>query len=233
MDKQFLFVCNLKMNLLQPKFYRRALKDKYYENLLICPNFCDIKAYSRLKKKFGVQIGAQNVCEKEGGAYTGDVSAKILKNVGADFCIVGHSEQKRYHLETLAKINKKAKALIEHNITPIICVGEEIKKTTDYAKKYVKEELDIVLSGIDTKKVIVAYEPIWSIGTGDVPTKEHINGVCSQIKSFTKCNKVLYGGSFSLSNYKLIAGIKSVDGALIGGASLKPFDIVEMLDSLK
>lgn len=233
MNNKFLFACNLKMNLLQPKFYRRALKNKFVDNLIVCPNFCDIKAYSRLKNKFGVKIGAQNVCEKPSGAFTGDVSAAMLKNVGADYCIVGHSEQKKYHFETLAKINKKAKILLEHNITPIICVGEEIKKGAEYAKKYVKEELNIVLSGLDAKKIIVAYEPIWSIGTGDVPTNQHISAVCTQIKKTCGCSKVLYGGSFSKNNYKQIAEAKGVDGALIGGASLKPLEIVEMMENLK
>lgn len=232
MKKDFLFVCNLKMNLLQPKFYRRALKDKFVDNLIICPNFCDIKAYSRLKNKYGVKIGAQNVSEQLHGAFTGDVSASIIKNAGADFCIVGHSEQKKYHLETLAKINKKAKILLQNNITPIICVGEEIKKNTDYAKRYVKEELNIILSGIEASKVIIAYEPIWAIGTGDIPTKEHILQVCSQIKNTSKCAKVLYGGSFSIDNYQEIASIKSVDGALIGGASLKPLQILEMINNI-
>lgn len=233
MENKFLFICNLKMNLLEPKFYRRALKDKYCENLIICPNFCDIKQYCRLKKKYGILVGAQNVSERPSGSFTGDISASMLKNVGADFCIVGHSEQKKYHLETLAKINKKAKILIENNITPIICIGEEIKKNADYAKRYVKEELNIILSGVDVNKVVIAYEPIWAIGTGDVPTKEHINVVCMQIKNFTKCKKVLYGGSFNKNNYKEIVNTKGVDGALIGGASLNPQQIVEMIESIK
>ena len=232
MKKDFLLVCNLKMNLLPSKLYRKALKNKYYENLIICPNFCNIKDYGRLKKKFGVKIGAQNVFEKQCGAYTGDISASMLKNVGAEFCIVGHSEQKKYHLETLAKINQKAKLLIEQEITPIICVGEEIKKDISYAKRYVKEELGLVLNGIDAKKVIVAYEPIWAIGTGDVPSSKHISEICTHIKSASNCPKVLYGGSFNKSNYTQIANAKGVDGALVGSASLDPDEIVEILDNI-
>ena len=100
MDKKFLYVCNLKMNVVEPKFYGRALKGMTAEKLVICPNFCDLRAYKRLVKKFGIKIGAQNVSDFEQGSHTGDVSAQMLKNVGVAYCIVGHSEQKLHHFES-------------------------------------------------------------------------------------------------------------------------------------
>lgn len=222
------------MNVVEPKFFGRALKGMTAENLIVCPNFCDLRAYRRLIKKFGISVGAQNVCEFENGSHTGDVSAQMLKYAGATYCIVGHSEQKLHHLETLAKTNKKVRLLQQYGITPIVCVGEETQKSatsnqTEYAKKYVLAELDVILKGVDAQNVIVAYEPIWAIGTGKVATAQHIQSVAHHIKKCVGISKVLYGGSFSIDNYKQIVGIKSVDGALIGGESLHPNNIAEMI----
>ena len=225
------------MNDIRPKVYKKSLEKKFFNNLVICPNFCDLKDFSKLSK-YGVRVGAQNVSEFQSGAFTGDVSIEMIKKSGAEFCIIGHSEQKKYHFETLQKINKKAKLLLQNKLTPIICVGEEIRKKgaenqhTDYAKKYVTAELESILAGVESNEVIIAYEPIWSIGTGEIPTQKHIQEVLSHIKQTTKCKKVLYGGSFSIKNYRSIAGLKEVDGALIGGESLNPQHIVEMIENV-
>jgi triosephosphate isomerase len=234
MKKDFLFVCNLKMNYVDVRAYKKALKGSFVDNLIICPSFCQIKEYAKLEKKIGVQVGAQNVSEHKVGAYTGDISAEMLKNAGAKFCIVGHSEQKRYHFETLSQTNAKIKELLSFGITPIVCVGEDVKRTDAqmqlaFAKKFVLAELTEVLKGINAKKVIVAYEPIWAIGTGETPSAEHIEKLLAEIKNHTHAKKVLYGGSFSAKNCKEIMNIKFVDGALIGGASLSPKTIAEML----
>ena len=232
MNKKFLFVCNFKMNSLDVMEYVNVIKDESFDNIVLCPNFCDLKDYVILKNN-GIMLGAQNVSEYTCGAYTGEVSTDMLKNSGADFCIVGHSERKKYQFETLSQTNQKTKRLLECGITPIICVGEDTYKGEDFASKFVLMEINEVLKDIDISKVIVAYEPIWAIGTGNVPTKKHIEVVISAIKKYTGINMCLYGGSFGMNNYKEISSIECVDGALIGGASLKPQSIVKMVKDLK
>ena len=233
MKKRFLFVCNFKMNLVDVKLYKKAMQKEDYSNVILCPNFCNLLQYCQLKKINKIFLGAQNVSEFENGAHTGEVSAEMLKSCGVDFCIIGHSERKQNNFETLSQINAKAKRLIEHYITPIICVGEELYEhdnmsQTEYAKRFVLTELNAILKDVDLDKVVIAYEPIWAIGTGKVATVEHIGDVVSCIKKYTTVKTVLYGGSFGENNFESIAEIECVDGALIGGASLKPELICKM-----
>ncbi len=225
--KKFLLVCNFKMNSVALSEYQNEVGQKQINNLVLCPNFCDIKEYCALKPN-GIMIGAQNVSEFTNGAYTGEVSAKMLKDVGADFCIVGHSERKKYFYESHEQTNTKIKNLIAEGVTPIVCVGEDIKKDEDFAVRFVLMELNQILKDIDLSRIIVAYEPIWAIGTGLVPSNKHIELVISAIKKYTGIDMVLYGGSFGENNYIQIASINGVDGALIGGASLKPDLICKM-----
>lgn len=232
--KKFLFVCNFKMNSVAVEDYQNAFASNDSDNIIVCPNFCDIKQFAQLKL-LHIELGAQDVSEYDCGAYTGQVSASMLKDSKVDYCIVGHSERKKYCFETLDQISAKAKNLLQKNITPIICVGEEIlcKKEElqiDYSKKYVCAELSKILQNIDAKKVIVAYEPIWAIGSGKIPTIQHINAVCGAIRQNFGVNIVLYGGSFSLKNYQQIMDTDA-DGALIGGASLHAEEIAQMVNS--
>ena len=234
--KNFLLACNFKENIVDEKLYQNAMGDDKFNNVILCPNFCDIKSYSLLKTKNGVLIGAQNVSEYSSGAFTGEVNAQMLKNAGADFCIVGHSERKKYNFEILSQINAKIKELLTNGVTPIVCVGEEISQSmpqTEFAIRYVLSELSECLNGVDISQVIVAYEPIWAIGTGKVATVSHISQVVDTIKKYTGVNFVLYGGSFNESNFEEIAKIENLDGALIGGASLKPDIICKMQKRLK
>ena len=232
MKKNFLFACNFKMNSVELKDYQNAMKSGTFSNVLLCPNFCDIKEFCALKNSNSVLIGAQNVSEFESGAHTGEISALMIKNAGADFCIVGHSERKQNNFETLSQINNKIKRLIECGVTPIVCTGEDIFKNAEFASKFVLSELNEMLNGVDISKVIVAYEPVWAIGSGKVPSTEHIETVIGAIKKYAGAEFVLYGGSFNESNFKEIVNIECVDGALIGGASLKPLNIVEMATRL-
>lgn len=234
--KNFLLVCNFKENIVDEKLYQKTMGGDNYNNVILCPNFCDIKTFSKLKVKNHVLIGAQNVSEFENGAYTGEVNAKMLKNAGADFCIVGHSERKKYNFETLSQINLKVKQLLLNGITPIVCVGEETSQNmsqTEFAIRYVLSELAEILKDVDISQIIVAYEPIWAIGTGNNATMSHIKQVVDAIKKYTGVSFVLYGGSFNESNFQEIASINSLDGALIGGASLKPEVICNMQKRLK
>ncbi len=235
--KKFIFACNFKMNVVDVEKYMEAMKDENYDNVIICPNFCDIREYTKLNKSNKVFIGAQNVSEFEKGAHTGEVSAEMLAKIGVQFCIVGHSERKKYNTETLIQTNEKVKRLIENNITPIICVGEELysdpTKQEEYAVRYVLSELNEILKDIDINKVIIAYEPIWAIGSNNVASSQHIKTVLSAIKKYTNVEFTLYGGSFGEKNYEEIAMIDVVDGALIGGASLKPELICKMQKRVK
>ena len=232
MKGNFLFVCNFKMNTVKKSLYKKTFGNNSFNNVVLCPNFCDIKDFASLKKSNCIMIGAQNVSEFAEGAHTGEISAAMLKSVGVNFCIVGHSERKENNFETSSQINLKVKRLIECGITPIICVGENNYKDEQYAAKFVLSELNEILRDIELSKVIVAYEPIWAIGTGKVASISHIKFVISAIKQYTGIEFVLYGGSFNSDNYKDIVSIVCVDGALIGGASLKPDVIVKMVNNV-
>lgn len=236
--KKFLFACNFKMNIVSVEDYKSAMGNGDYSNVILCPNFCDLHQFAELKKSNKIFLGAQNVSEFDDGAYTGEISADMLKSALVDFCIVGHSERKKYNFETLSQTNLKIKKLMQVGITPIVCVGEELNNSetmsqTEYAKRYVLLELKEVLKDTDISKVIVAYEPIWAIGTGKVAGTEHIKEVIGAIKKYAGVEFVLYGGSFGENNFEQIAKIDSVDGALIGGASLKPELICKMKKKLE
>lgn len=232
MKRNFLFVCNFKMNIVSLVSYQKVIGNDRFSNIVLCPNFCDIEKFCALKQSSGIMIGAQNVSEYFNGAHTGEVSATMLKSAGADFCIVGHSERKQNNFETLSQTNLKVKSLINAGLTPIICVGEDLLKDEEFATRYVLNELNQILQDVDISKVIVAYEPIWAIGTGKVPSTQHIKTVVSTIKQYTGIEFVLYGGSFNESNFGQIISIDCVDGALIGGASLKPDLIVNMVKKI-
>ena len=234
--KRFLFACNFKMNVIDAKEYKLAMKDDDYSSLILCPNFCDLKDYAKLKKSNKIFLGAQNVSEFESGAHTGETSAAMLSCCGVQFCIVGHSERVNYNIETLYQTNQKLQQLIKNSITPIVCVGEDLfrdeSKQTDFAIRSVLGQLNEILKDIDTSKIVLAYEPIWAIGTGKVASQEHIKQVVDAIKKYTGVEVVLYGGSFNENNFQDIAQIDCVDGALIGGASLKPKSICMMYETL-
>ena len=170
--------------------------------------------------------GAQDVSIYEEGAYTGELSAKMLADNNIQFCIVGHSERRQYFEEKNKNINLKSKNLIENEITPIICIGEtleekEKKMTKEVLSKQIQESVPEVSN---FKNTIIAYEPIWAIGTGLTPTLKEIEEVHGFIKNFDKKFnqlKLLYGGSVNASNSNNINSLKNVDGCLVGGASLK------------
>ena len=234
--KKFLLVCNFKMNSVPLEKYELAFGSKKFENVVLCPNFCDIFAFSQLKEQNAIKIGAQNVGIFDGGAHTGEISAQMLKNVGVDFCIVGHSERRKENFEDSLQINQKAKLLLSNGITPILCVGEPLahgKNQIDFALQFVKTQIEQALDGIDKSKVIVAYEPIWAIGTGKSADVSHISKVSDFVKNQSQISTCLYGGSLNENNLLSIAKIASVDGVLIGSKSLDPFAIAKMSEMIK
>ena len=177
-------------------------------------------------KRRDFYLGAQDCSFFEEGAYTGEISAKMLKEVGVNFCIVGHSERRQYFNESNIIVKQKAIRLIENNIIPIICIGETLdEKNNNKTQNVLKNQLEeSVPESSDQFNTIIAYEPIWAIGTGLTPSLEEIENTHKYIKNLNKKLfnfKIIYGGSVNSKNSKLISKIDIVNGALIGGASLK------------
>lgn len=197
----------------------------------IAPALCNL-AISRFQNpKCVLKFAAQNLTQIEEGAYTGDISPQMLQDLNVSFVILGHSEQRMYHHETYQEVNKKIKAVLKANLTPIICIGENL---ADYnvglTDEIVKVSLQEALDGIDFSKVIISYEPIWAIGTGQTASPQWANTVCGYIKNFTEHKtKVLYGGSVKPDNIIELAKQDNIDGFLVGKASLNAESFIQLL----
>ena len=239
---------NWKMNMLasEVKPFIEALKTNMSKSkscdVVLCTPAVMIPAMARYGKELKIAAGGQDVSKYEKGAYTGEVSASQLSDVGAKYCIVGHSERRQYHGESDMLINEKAKALLGKNITPIICVGESLEqREMDLTMEYVAYQVKAALSGIDAAQVrrcVIAYEPIWAIGTGKTATAEQAEEVCEGIRSVirkiygarvARAVSILYGGSMNAKNAAELLAQPDIDGGLIGGASLKPADFATIV----
>ena len=203
-------------------------------DVVICPNFVALDRISDLIDGPNISLGAQNVYFEDKGAYTGETSVNMLAAVGVKYCIVGHSERRQYFNETNEIVNKKAKKLLEKDISPIVCVGEtleerESNKMFEVVEKQVIESLDGIENISIANKVIVAYEPIWAIGTGKTATAQQANEMCKYIRDViskmydeetAQKVRIQYGGSVKPNNANEILNMSDIDGALVGGASL-------------
>ena len=205
--------------------------NEYYQKLSTNPSKCTVVCASgiflNLLKNNNQNLfsGAQDVSIYKEGAYTGEISSKMLENSNIKFCLVGHSERRQIFNENNDIIKLKSANLIDNNIIPVICVGETIEEKENMLTKNVlrKQIIESVPNTANFKNTIVAYEPIWAIGTGLTPTLEDIDDVHKYIKGIDdkfKNFKVLYGGSVKSTNSKDINALKNVDGCLVGGASL-------------
>ena len=210
----------------------------------ICPTYLALNDVKNELKGTNIKVGAQNVYFEDKGAYTGEISAEMLKDIDMDYCIVGHSERRRYFKETDQDVNKKAKKLLEYGIIPIICVGESLEQREE--NKYFEVVKNQVVQAFkempasDATSCIIAYEPIWAIGTGKTATKEEAEEMCKYIRDIisqlynsdvSETIRIQYGGSVNLSNAKEILTMPNIDGALIGGASLK-LEFVDIINSI-
>ena len=230
---------NWKMNYAvnQAESFIHEIKDRINTeevDVVICPNFVSLDRVSDVLDGTNIKLGAQNVYLEDKGAYTGETSVDMLAAVNVKYCIVGHSERREYFKETDEIVNQKAKKLLEKDICPIICVGETLEQR-DNGKHFniVEESVKKSLEGIDKEaiknKVVIAYEPIWAIGTGVTASSEQANEMCKFIrdvvaKMYTQgvadCVRIQYGGSVKPNNANEILNMSDIDGALVGGASL-------------
>ena len=204
-------------------------------DVAVCPPFIDLKPVKTVFEfdHTKIALGAQNVYWEEKGAYTGEISVGMLKEIGCEYCIIGHSERRTLLGETNEDVNKKAKALIAGGIVPIVCVGESlsVRDAGNYIE-FVTAQVKAAFAGVDAseaKDCVVAYEPIWAIGTGRTATPEQAEEVCAAIRAtlnelFGEVNadpvRILYGGSMNEGNAELLLAEPNIDGGLIGGASL-------------
>ena len=191
------------------------------ETLILCPTFLNISMVSNSN----IKLGSQNVSVSDNGAYTGEISASQLKSYQVKYAIVGHSERREYQRETNEEINKKIKQLFKNDITPILCIGETLEeRKQNKVNEVLEEELTIATKDLteeEKKRLIIAYEPIWSIGTGVIPTNEQIEEVFQEIKRLVPASYILYGGSANEENIDQLKQIPSINGYLLGGLSLK------------
>lgn len=209
----------------------------------VCAPYVYLGLLKNLFSGTNIKVGAQNAFYEEEGAFTGEVSVKMLEDVGVDYCIIGHSERRQYFGETDEAINKKLKRLFKGPITPILCVGENLQQR-EQEEQYlvVRDQLMGALSGIspeDAASLIIAYEPVWAIGTGKTATPEQAEDMCEFIRNAVEAlygeavaDQVViqYGGSVKPANASDIMNMSNIDGALVGGASLSAKDFMDIID---
>ena len=203
-------------------------------DVVVCVPFVDLMSVSEAIKGTNINLGAQNMHFEESGAYTGEIAPSMLKELGVKYVIIGHSERRAYFGETDEVVNKKVKKALEHDIVPILCVGETLEeRELDITIELVRVQVKKAFAGIskeDAKKVVIAYEPIWAIGTGKVATKEQAEEVCAEVRKVVAevygqevadVIRIQYGGSVTGDSANELFNMPNIDGGLVGGASLK------------
>lgn len=215
----------------------------FKQETVICVPYTHIATLHKIKKP-NIQIGAQNISEHQKGAYTGEISNEMLKSVGATYVIIGHSERRMYHNETNETINTKIQRAVESQLIPIVCFGEslELRKENKYLS-YIEMQIKKAFANIneaDFKKCVLAYEPIWAIGTGETATPnqaqevhEFVRNVLTDLynEEATKKSILLYGGSVKPSNAVSLFSQQDINGALVGGASLNAKDFTQIINA--
>lgn len=209
---------------------------------VLCVPAVNIPAMLRWGKDAKIACGAEDVSAFAKGAYTGEIAANMLADLGVKYCIVGHSERREYHKESDMLVNAKARALLDNGISPIICVGESLEqREMDLTMAHINYQVRAALHGVDAselRRCVIAYEPIWAIGTGKTATAEQAEEVCREIRSIireiygarpARSVSILYGGSMNAKNAAELLAMPDIDGGLIGGASLKPADFATII----
>ena len=204
-------------------------------DVVFCVPAIDIIPALEAVKGTEIKIGAENMYFEDKGAFTGEISAPMLKSVGVEYVIIGHSERREYFAETDETVNKKVHKAFEHGITPIICCGESLKQREQgITIDFIRQQIKIAFQGVsedNAKKSVIAYEPIWAIGTGKTATTEQAQEVCKAIRvcieelygaAVSEVIRIQYGGSVGATNAAELFAQADIDGGLVGGASLKP-----------
>ena len=219
------------------------VKDSKNE-IILCVPYTDLFYAILTAQGTNIKIGAQNMHFEESGAYTGEVSGKMLKSIGVEYVIIGHSERRQYFNETDETVNKKIKAAFQNELKPIVCVGETLEqREANKTEEVITKQTELALQGLTEEQVqniIIAYEPIWAIGTGKTASSEQANDaikairdkIC-QIYGQMVGNGVIiqYGGSVKSSNAKEIFEMSDIDGGLVGGSSLKPDEFAKIVNN--
>ena len=211
---------------------------------IICVPYTDLYVALEETKGSNIEVGAENMYFEESGAYTGEIAPSMLEEMGVKYVIIGHSERREYFAETDISVNKKVHKAFEHNLTPIICVGESLEQREQgITFEHVAMQTKIALLGLSAeqvKKAIIAYEPIWAIGTGKTATSDQAQEVCAKIRQTVEsvfgaeaaqAITIQYGGSVNAANSAELFAKPDIDGGLVGGASLKANDFSVIVNS--
>ena len=211
-------------------------------DVVICAPYIQLPALVKELEGSNVKVGAQNMHFEEKGAFTGEISPEMLTSLGVEYVIIGHSERRQYFNETDETVNKKLKAAYRHGLIPILCVGESLEdREAGTTKSVIENQINKAFLDInddEAKATVIAYEPIWAIGTGKTATSEQANETISEIRDMIStlygagiaaAVRIQYGGSVKPGNIKDLMQLEDVDGALVGGASLNPEDFNEII----
>jgi triosephosphate isomerase len=211
---------------------------------VVCAPFLFLPSLVEKAKGTSLHIAAQNMHFEANGAYTGEVSPEMLKDVGVSYVVLGHSERREYFAETDETVNKKTHAAFEYGLIPIVCVGETLEqRESNETMPHVERQVKQALAGLtedQVKQVIIAYEPIWAIGTGKTATTEQANEVCTHIRNVVKTAvsdnaagavRIQYGGSVKPANVDELLSQSDIDGALVGGASLEAESFLQLVEA--
>lgn len=211
--------------------------------VVVCPTFVCLDAVVKAAKGSNIKVGAQNLHFEEKGAFTGEVAPNMLEAIGVDYVIIGHSERRQYFNETDETVNKKLKAAFDHNIIPILCIGEALnEREADITEEVIGRQIKLDLAGLNkdqVEKIVIAYEPIWAIGTGKTATSDQANDTISYIRKVvtnlygTETSdkvRIQYGGSVKPSTISEQMAKSDIDGALVGGASLVAADFAAIVN---
>lgn len=250
MGNMKLVIANWKMNkgLAESQRFAETIKT-FTENssnnkgkIIICPPFTSLSAVHKILNGSGIDLGAQNVFYETSGAFTGEISGSMLKSCGCEYVIVGHSERRQYFHETNSIINKKIIKCLDEGLKPILCVGETLQEHEDHiTEAVIDEQLRLCLEKVsigEIHNIIIAYEPVWAIGTGKNATPHQAESVHNSIRrkikklyneEISKNIIVIYGGSINTGNVKELFAIETINGGLIGGASLDENSFIEII----
>ena len=223
---------------------KALLPDTVKCETLVCIPALNITTAQKALKGTKIAVGAETMHEEAKGAFTGEMAANMLTDLGVKYVIIGHSERRQYYNETDASVNRKVRAALNAGLIPIVCVGESLaQREMGVTSELLAYQVMCALSGVSAKevrKVVIAYEPIWAIGTGKTATSEQAQEACEGIRALlrkkydaraARAVSILYGGSMNAKNAAELLAMPDIDGGLIGGASLKPADFVTIIEA--